>query len=420
MKMLGISVLRAGGVMSRAAAVAVLALAWAQVAQAAPAVTFRFSSHTNAPGATVTARVSVNGFTQVTSAQFTMQWDPAVLQFLGTGGYNLGGLGGGSFGTTLTNIGKLTLSWDDPSGMSVTVPDGTVIFTVSYRAVGPNGSASALAFIDNPTMREVAVNYEVATFVSVTGGVLVFTNDSSSFSVQQTNRITINDYSPATPYPSSLIVSNLTGVVRKATVTLNGLSHTWPDDIGVLLVGPGGQKVELMGDAGGSQPVTGQTITFDDDAAAGLPDEGVIVSGTYKPGPSGSSNPFWPPAPAQPYNAALSAFVGSGPNGAWSLYVQDIAAGDFGNIAGGWTLTLTLGPGSPRPVFLPTSLRHYPNGQCSFKLAGEAGATYEIQASSDLKNWKVLKTVLMTNSPLDVMDLNSNVVRRCYRARFVQ
>ena len=58
------------------------------------------------------------------------------------------------------------------------------------------------------------------------------------------------------------------------------------------------------------------------------------------------------PAPAAPYltpatagtDTLTSAFTGAAggdPNGTWSLYVVDDAAVDTGNIAGGWTLTLT-------------------------------------------------------------------------------
>ena len=53
--------------------------------------------------------------------------------------------------------------------------------------------------------------------------------------------ITIVDETSAVPYPSSIPVSGLTGVITNLSVTLRGLSHSWPDDMDVLLVGPGGQ-----------------------------------------------------------------------------------------------------------------------------------------------------------------------------------
>ena len=56
---------------------------------------------------------------------------------------------------------------------------------------------------------------------------------------------------PATPYPSNCVISGLGGTITDVNLELNGLSHTWPDDIDILLVGPGGQNAFVMSDAGG-------------------------------------------------------------------------------------------------------------------------------------------------------------------------
>jgi len=57
--------------------------------------------------------------------------------------------------------------------------------------------------------------------------------------------ITINDAAVATPYPSTINVSGMTGGVTQLRVRILGLSHTFPDDIQLLLVGPGGQKMTM-------------------------------------------------------------------------------------------------------------------------------------------------------------------------------
>jgi subtilisin-like proprotein convertase family protein len=124
-------------------------------------------------------------------------------------------------------------------------------------------------------------------------------------------------------------------------VSLTGISHTYPDDLDVLLVGPAGQKVLLMSDAGGGTDINNATLTFDDAAASTLPDASAIVSGTYKPTDFGTGDIFPSPAPGGPYGTTLSAFNGLNPNGTWSLYVLDDAASDSGGIAGGWSLKFT-------------------------------------------------------------------------------
>lgn len=141
----------------------------------------------------------------------------------------------------------------------------------------------------------------------------------------------------AAPYPSTIAVSGILGTVSKITATLTNLSHTFPDDVDVLLVGPAGQKVILMSDAGGSLDLVNVSLTFDD-AGPALPDSTQIVSGTFRPTNFGAGDIFPAPAPGAPHGTALAAFAGSDPNGTWSLYVTDDAGGDAGSIAGGWSL----------------------------------------------------------------------------------
>jgi uncharacterized repeat protein (TIGR01451 family) len=144
----------------------------------------------------------------------------------------------------------------------------------------------------------------------------------------------------STPYPSQISVSGLTGVVSKVTVTLSNMSHSFPSDLEMLLVGPDGQDTVLMATAGGAYAVTNVTLTFDDAAASTLPRNAQIVSGTDKPSDFAIALPFPSPAPAQPYTSALGVFDGTSPNGIWNLYVLDDSSADSGSF-GGWSVNLT-------------------------------------------------------------------------------
>lgn len=157
-----------------------------------------------------------------------------------------------------------------------------------------------------------------------------FTNSSA---------ISIPDSGAGNPYPSSITVSGLTVPVTNSTVTLNGLSHTYPSDLEILLVGPAGQSVLLMSYAGGSGDILNVTLTFDDLAPGSLPGSSQITSGRYRPASSGFDD-LPPPAPTSPYGANLAVFNASNPNGEWKLFVYDDAGGDQGILAGGWSLTL--------------------------------------------------------------------------------
>ncbi len=158
------------------------------------------------------------------------------------------------------------------------------------------------------------------------------------------------DEGPAAPYPSNIVVPVIGSTVTKVAVTLHNLSHTFPDDIDILLVGPNGtSNLIIMSDAGGDTDAAGVTLTLDDSAASPLPNSGGLASGTFRPTDHSGGDLFPPPAPAGPYNSPApngtatfaSAFNGINPNGTWSLYVNDDAANDTGSIAGGWSIDIT-------------------------------------------------------------------------------
>src|SRR5437016_3121322 len=135
-----------------------------------------------------------------------------------------------------------------------------------------------------------------------------------AFLFSNPNQITIFDSSAtptrAEPYPSNISVAGLSGKLIKVRVGLNNLSHPRPSDIDILLVGPGGQNVLLMSDAGDGNAVNNVYLAFDDNASTSVPSSTGISSGTYKPTDiSDGSVDFFPaPAPQPPFANALGVF----------------------------------------------------------------------------------------------------------------
>jgi subtilisin-like proprotein convertase family protein len=169
----------------------------------------------------------------------------------------------------------------------------------------------------------------IATFGARPAVAQTFTNPSP---------ITINAINEATPYPSNILVSGMAGAVTKLRVTLTGLSHSFPADIGVLLVGPAGQNLVLMNDVGGSIDITDVDMVFDDDALEDVLIGVKIESGSFKPTDVNAGENFQAPAPALSGATTLATFNGTNPNGIWSLYLHDDASGDPGSLAGGWSV----------------------------------------------------------------------------------
>ena len=209
--------------------------------------------------------------------------------------------------------------------------------------------------------------------------------------------ITIPFVGAATPYPSTISVSGLQGAVAKLEVTIEGLSHTWPDDVDILLVGPAGQRVRLMSDIGGSSSATNITLVLSDAGLTNLPDQGPLASGTFKPTNIGSKDTFPFPAPSSPYSASFSALNGLLGNGDWSLYVVDDGRGDKGSIKS-WNLTVTTSTFPPTNGIPPQvggdsdfpSVKVFnpdPNGCVILRIDGLTSQKYVIEASDDLIIW---------------------------------
>jgi hypothetical protein len=119
----------------------------------------------------------------------------------------------------------------------------------------------------------------------------------------------------------------------------------------MLLVGPQGQNLIFMSDAGLSTDIVNVELTFDDSAGGNLPDSTPITSGTYLPTNYGTGDTFPAPAPAASAATQLATFNSTDPNGTWSLYINDDVGGDSGSMTG-WCLQIETGQG-PTPT--PTS-----------------------------------------------------------------
>jgi uncharacterized repeat protein (TIGR01451 family) len=222
------------------------------------------------------------------------------------------------------------LSPSGPQDYGVLVPGGpSASRQFSFTTAGTNGSPLVATF----RLTDGAVNLGTAVFTFTLGtGVTRFTN--SAF-------ITIRDNTSALPYPSTINVSGLNGVVAKATVTLTNFSHTHPNDVDIMLATPGGQNMLVLANDGGANAINNVMLTLDDTAATPVPANGIIVTATNHPNPVLPVAAFPSPAPPAPYATNLSACNGSNPNGDWNLFVIDDTTLDSGSIASGWILTLT-------------------------------------------------------------------------------
>ncbi len=289
----------------------------------------------------------------------------------------------------------------------------------AYGVVPRTGTAVARAFsftAGNPPDGVIAATLQLRDGAIDLGSVVFNFALPRTTSFASTNAVSIPDHGTASPYPSTLTLASLSGVVGKVTVNLHGLSHGFPSDVNILLVGPANSQVLLMSHCGGGFNIDGVEITFDDAATNVLPSNAVITSGSYKPSRYGSGVAFPMPAPLAPYGASLAAFNGINPNGAWALYVLDDSIGDAGAIVSGWDLNVT----TIEPLVAPPRLvAAVSENLLHLVLYGVPGNVYLIEGSTDLYNWTPVYTgTAATDGTVSYTDPDSATLStRFYRAQ---
>jgi hypothetical protein len=302
------------------------------------------------------------------------------------------------------------------SSDSSNVNEGTVKFTdngvtISGCAAQPvsAGAASCTTTFTSEGVHTVEAIYNgTASFGASNSATLAQQVDNhttvTGSSYCNTGSITLNNpastTADASPYPSHVFISGLSGTLSHLTVSLDNATYSHSQDIDALLVGPTGEKFILVAAAGpnSSGAISNVTLTLDDNAATtisatapwGSPNSTV----TSKPVNYGGVNETWnSPAPGPPYDnpgpsgggtATLgTAFDGSNPNGTWSLYIVTTAAGDgTGAVAGGWCANVTAGSAAATTTTLTSST----NPSFTAAPSNSTTLTATVKKSSDSSN----------------------------------
>jgi subtilisin-like proprotein convertase family protein len=253
-----------------------------------------------------------------------------------------------------TSVEDLALTFDDEAGPSL--PDEAALTSGTFKpsnyeaavdafpAPAPAAPyANALSTFDgtNPNGNWGLYIVDELNVVSAGDVELGWRLTLDVASTQGDSRVCIPHVGTAEPYPSTQTISGRTSPIQDVNVNLSGFTHTFPDDLDVLLQGPGGQNVMLMSEVGGGGDANNLQLNVDDEAPANFGDNTQMTSGTFKPTNIGAAPDAMPaPAPAAPHGNALSVFDGTNPNGTWRLFINDQAGVDQGFI-NSWSVQIT-------------------------------------------------------------------------------
>jgi subtilisin-like proprotein convertase family protein len=305
-----------------------------------------------------------------------------------------------TFSTVAGGSGPFRYTWRIGANA---IPDGTnSVLTLHHVTTVHSGEISVEVAGPCNTVTQSAI---LTVVPEVTANPLVLANPAS---------IRINDFGPATPYPSSIEAECIPGDIEKITVRLDRLSHSFATDVQMLLVAPNGQSVELMASTGGDFLIENATLVFDDDAGQLLPEHTQITSGVYKPTVYGTGSPFPDPAPATGRLAGLSGLQGASPNGTWSLYISDVQRLDLGRVEGGWSLSIGWRRQEAKQAPELTGSLVQQDGLYRLVLSGEPDTPHVIEASDDLLTWIPVSTNTPNPFAEIMIDMNNHGSRQMF------
>lgn len=88
---------------------------------------------------------------EIVGLQFSLTWDPEIMEFVGLENFNMPGLNSNSFNLEQVSDGLMTLAWVDPTLTGFSSTEESVIFNVRFKAIGNYADASQITISNNPT-----------------------------------------------------------------------------------------------------------------------------------------------------------------------------------------------------------------------------------------------------------------------------
>lgn len=124
-------------------------LLWMLPSAKAATLTFVVGTTNGVTNSQVVVPIHVTNFTGVGSFQFSFHWNTNIASFMSVEQFGLAGMTTNDFGAFAN--GTLTVAWFEPSGGVTNVADGSRIFGVRFRLVGPPASTTPVTIDSVPT-----------------------------------------------------------------------------------------------------------------------------------------------------------------------------------------------------------------------------------------------------------------------------
>ena len=124
-------------------------------------------------GQIVEVGIAISGFEDISSMQFSINWDSTVLNFQAVENLTtvLPDFTEKEIGLVETTSGAIRVAWFDNSISGISIPNGTQLFSIRFEIIGDAGTNSAITISDQPIVIEFTnLEGQMVELSEVTGG----------------------------------------------------------------------------------------------------------------------------------------------------------------------------------------------------------------------------------------------------------
>ncbi len=154
-------------------------------------------------GQIVEVGIAVTGFEEISSMQFSINWDSTVLDFKAIENLTtvLPDFTEKEIGLVETTSGAIRVAWFDNSISGISIPNGTQLFSIKFEIIGGAGTNSAITISDTPIVIEftnlegqmielseviggtitIPDNLTATTFLTALNGMKLYQNEPNPF-----------------------------------------------------------------------------------------------------------------------------------------------------------------------------------------------------------------------------------------------
>jgi len=134
-------------------------------------------------GQIVEVGIGITGFEDISSMQFSINWDSTILDFKAVENLTtiLPDFTEKEIGLVETGSGVIRVAWFDNSISGITIPNGTQLFTIKFEIIGEAGANSAITISDQPIVIEFTnLEGQLVELSEVTGGMITVPDNITS------------------------------------------------------------------------------------------------------------------------------------------------------------------------------------------------------------------------------------------------